>query len=311
MIKKILFFSCAIAITFTQAKAQKADTLRAKATYGFIHIENTDQPDKPYTEQMVLLLGNNASVYVSMDKIRIDEKRKADLQQQLKNATPGNMNINLSTGPGRHIRDEIYQFANEKKLITNKRLINSYLIEEELPQISWNISEDTSTISGLKCQKATTHFKGRDYIAWFCQDLPFQSGPWKLNGLPGLIVEAYDTKKEVIFKFEGFEKVNNLPPVEEKEITLTGFSADAAKLSGLSAGELLSSQTIALPKNAIKATQKEFDKLNESMKKDPSGFINSSMAGSASNILVKTVIAPPSASTKLTINNPIELPETK
>jgi GLPGLI family protein len=68
------------------------------------------------------------------------------------------------------------------------------------PLIDWKISSDTATFGGLHCQKATGHFKGRDYTAWFCPDLPVHTGPWKLNGLPGVIVDAHDAKNEVVFQ---------------------------------------------------------------------------------------------------------------
>ncbi|TDQ06992.1 GLPGLI family protein [Pedobacter metabolipauper] len=312
MKKSILITACIALLAMVNAYAQKADTLRAKATYTFTHIQDTNQRDTSYTEQMVLLLGRNASVYLSLEKVLQDEKMKKQIEEQIKNSAPGKMSININkTGERKVNAQEIFQFAEEKKLITKLRLVNNYLIEEPLPAIDWNISNETSTISGLNCQKATAHFKGRDYIAWFSQDLPFQAGPWKLNGLPGLIVEAYDTKKEVIFKFEGFEEVKNAAPVETDEKQIGG---NIIKLGGIGSSDMLKSQTITLPKDGIKATQKEYDKLSEAMKKDPSGFINSSFAGSGT--MVKSVqrsnLPPADPNKKVTVlNNPIELPERK
>ena len=50
-------------------------------------------------------------------------------------------------------------------------------------------------------QKAECDFRGRHYIAWFNPKIPIPDGPWKLRGLPGLIIEAYDEKKHVQFNF--------------------------------------------------------------------------------------------------------------
>lgn len=311
MKKIMLLLGSALLLSIVNVNAQMPDTLRAKATYAFTHIQDTTQRDKPYQEQMILLLGTNASVYLSMEKIQQDEKLKRDMEEQLKNAAPGNAAINLNRGNVKRLNAvELYQYANEKKLITKMRLFNNYLIEDELPAIDWKISNETSVISGLNCQKATAAFKGRNYTAWFCPDLPFQSGPWKLSGLPGLIVEAYDTNKEVVFKFEGFEEVKNAvpDPIEEQK----NINGQVVRFSGISSAAMLKAQTIALPKDAIKTTRKEYDKLQDAMKKDPQGFIQSQMAGSGVTLKKAgstsvTVNSP--ASGKIVINNPIELPE--
>ncbi len=65
---------------------------------------------------------------------------------------------------------------------------------EDYPSISWVLSTDTTTICGYLCQKATCHWRGRNYIAWFAPQLPLKFGPWKFGGLPGLIMKIYDTK---------------------------------------------------------------------------------------------------------------------
>lgn len=307
-ISVIYFLLC----TF-QSFSQAPDTLRAKVNYRFSHVVDTTKRDQPNQEQMVLLLGQNSSVYLSMDKVREDEERKRDMAAQIKNADPAHMSINVKSSNKKLNGTQVYLFNKERKMIIQQRMVNNYLIEEAMPVLKWKITEDTLNIAGLNCQKATTHFKGRDYIAWFCQDLPFQSGPWKLNGLPGLIVEAYDTRKEVKFEFDGFEQVNNTGDTTAEEASLNGDPK--MSLKGLSTGELLTAKTISLPKDAIKTTQKEFDRLKDAMRKDPQGFINSSMGQVKITSVSKNTNPEVSGKTNInsteTITNPIELLERK
>ena len=63
-----------------------------------------------------------------------------------------------------------------------------------------------STILGYPCHKATTHFRGRDYVAWYTEEIPYPYGPYKFGGLPGLITCIYDTQREHIYTLVGFEK---------------------------------------------------------------------------------------------------------
>ena len=65
--------------------------------------------------------------------------------------------------------------------------------------MAWRIKPETKQIGQFLCQKATCSFRGRNYIAWFTPEIPVCYGLWKLNGLPGLILEVNDLKNEVIF----------------------------------------------------------------------------------------------------------------
>lgn len=80
------------------------------------------------------------------------------------------------------------------------------LIVEPLDAIAWEIGNETKTIETYSCYKATCSYRGRNYTVWFTPDIPCNWGPWKLHGLPGAILEAYDDKREVLFYATGVTK---------------------------------------------------------------------------------------------------------
>ncbi len=78
--------------------------------------------------------------------------------------------------------------------------------------IDWQITDrDTMTVCGYVCKKATASYAGRNWTAWFAEDLPISCGPWKLSGLPGLILSAYDSDNYFKFTCVGMEQVSILP----------------------------------------------------------------------------------------------------
>ena len=50
------------------------------------------------------------------------------------------------------------------------------------------------TVCGYVCRKAEATFRGIRWTAWYAPDIPLGIGPWKFNGLPGLVLWAYDDK---------------------------------------------------------------------------------------------------------------------
>jgi len=78
-------------------------------------------------------------------------------------------------------------------------------------KILWNINFNTDTlIYGYKCKKATTHFAGRNYIAWFTHQIPIADGPYKFSGLPGLIIKIEDKEKQHCFSLIKANKPSSL-----------------------------------------------------------------------------------------------------
>ena len=319
---KILTTTLIAATVCTFAFAQKADKALARVRYTFSHMRDTTQRDNFYTENMLLVTGNNASVYTSYDKINRDLEIKKSIEDQIKSqgGTLTSLNINRTSTKSVTAIDYFY-FANENKFYTKERVISNYLVEETAPKINWKINKDTASFSGVKCQKAIANFKGRTWTAWFAPELPFQSGPWKLNGLPGLIIEAIDETKTVHFQFAGIENVipeETIAPEKDgpKIITPGGGTLPMASIMGMDGNSYLASE-IKLPADAIKTSRKELDKLKAARDKDPQGFMNAQMAaqgvslGSGNTTVRRSSSFTPSTAPKNVTNNPIELPETK
>jgi len=289
-------------------KAQRPDTAQVFVHYKFSHVRDTTDRTRPYTENMVLAVGKKAGVYRSYDAQLQEAQFNKQMREQIAGSGGGRIRVD------RHITasgTEYFQYPNERTMVRRESLFHSFLISEALPAIVWQIGSDTATFGGLHCQKATTHFKGRDYTAWFCPDLPLQLGPWKLNGLPGVIVEAYDVKNEVRFAFDGIEKARMI------DQSVAQASDNQVRMPPPLPGtedDLSDPTIIKLPEHATKTTEQEFARLREAARKDPSAFAQGMMAsqggdmagdnGHKMNVEVKAAPAP-------VINNPIELPEKK
>ena len=98
----------------------------------------------------------------------------------------------------------------------------SYLYEEPIPEINWQLSDGTKEILGYECHKATARWRGRDWTAWY-SDIPFSDGPYKFTGLPGLILGLEDATGEHKFQAIGIKKDNypfgfdkNFDPIKTK-----------------------------------------------------------------------------------------------
>ena len=77
---------------------------------------------------------------------------------------------------------------------------------EPWPLMQWTLADEQQTILGHRCQKATCHFRGRDFVAWFASDVPIKGGPWKFGGLPGCILKVYDVQKIYVWEAVAIER---------------------------------------------------------------------------------------------------------
>lgn len=157
------------------------------AYYQFYHIKDSTQTGRVWTEDFMLAFSAHKSIYTSQTRASQDSSLQVKLKEaEKKNSEIVEIGLIVPT-----TEDDIYTDQNTLYNVKNYRQ-QSYLIKEALEKISWTINKETKQLLGYTCQMATGMVKGRRYTAWFTTDVPAGFGPWKLQGLPGLILEAYD-----------------------------------------------------------------------------------------------------------------------
>ena len=111
-----------------------------------------------------------------------------------------------------HVRMSTYVYKNYptgQMTITDQISSQDYCYVDSLHTQTWTMGDSTREVLGYTCQQATADFRGRRWTAWFATDIPVSDGPWKLGGLPGLILEAYDEGQQHVFTAVGLERVND------------------------------------------------------------------------------------------------------
>jgi len=125
--------------------------------------------------------------------------------------------------------DFIYKnFSNKSLYFRGLIGRTAYLTTDTLLNFDWKITKERSKILNYNCIKAITRFRGRNYIAWYTEDIALQNGPWKFCGLPGLIIKVTDDKEmflyqltSINFKIKFDEKIVSIPEAYAKSKMIT------------------------------------------------------------------------------------------
>ncbi len=207
------------------------------AVYRFKHIRDTANPSAPYTEDMQLFFTQQVSRYTSLTKMNAQAARARAMEA---GASSGMVNLGKLSP---YTSEDIYFFPEDKMLVKTRSYMRvNYKIPDTAFVINWTILNETKKIEGYDCQQATCLFKGRSYTAWFAPLIAVSYGPWKLNGLPGLILEATDATGQVSFTLAGL----NFNEVPQKDV--------------------------ALPESSVATTEKQLTNMIEYYKNNPEEY---------------------------------------
>lgn len=188
-----------LCLTVMFAKAQENLAVKYSVSNG------VGDNGKVYTKPMVLIANPQKSLYYNTESLYCDScestpEGKARLHEmQMKAWTVVHPDGSV-TLDGRKLglvpekKEYLYVSKNHDKGLVNvydNKASELVTYEEPISEIEWSIEEDsTKTINGFECIKAKSDYHGRIWTVWFSPEIPLQDGPWKLRGLPGLILSA-------------------------------------------------------------------------------------------------------------------------
>jgi GLPGLI family protein len=112
-----------------------------------------------------------------------------------------------------------YTNTEHNKLLEEKSFLGKdFLVETPFNELKWELLNESKIIDGYTCYKAVRNriATGRDFTktkvavyAWYCPDIPLNSGPFEAVGLPGLVLE---------FRTPGYSYVANTIVFNQKVI---------------------------------------------------------------------------------------------
>jgi GLPGLI family protein len=178
------------------------------------------------TENAYLDISQDKSVFYSENRFKRDSIMQKAFQG---GGGRGNINRDQMESLRSNINYSVEKDkANQKTYFKDRIGRDIYSYEEDRP-LNWKISSETRKIGEYKVQKAETDFGGRKWTAWFTTDLPYQDGPYKFNGLPGLIVKVEDEKDDYSFDLMKNYKIAELPALNQFGNTLKVKRSDYLK----------------------------------------------------------------------------------
>lgn len=174
------------------------DKAKFEVVYNLSFQPDSLNPNNKREEKMILLLGQNVSVFSSYNKYKLDSieiYRDAETTRKMKNNP-----FSVLPNPTR-FNFKVYKNYPEGRITTTDYVLpDNYIYDESLESVKWQLSGETKVINGFSAQKAIANLGGRTWIAWFTNEIPISDGPYKFRGLPGLIICLHDTRNHYFFE---------------------------------------------------------------------------------------------------------------
>ena len=182
------------------------DYAQRRFFYKMVFVEDTLKREKKTEAQCVLEIGRHGSSFMDLYQLAWDSLSDAVTRRK------GSMMELFTEGAGlvKKIKWRIVLLKGYPEGADRHQqevpLTGRYEYECPSPSFDWQIGEETEEIMEYTCRKATCHHSGRDYTAWYAEDIALSDGPYIFRGLPGLIVAIASDDGEYAFKLNGIQE---------------------------------------------------------------------------------------------------------
>lgn len=196
-------------ILFSSLTFGQSNDLLVEYQYNFTN--DSINVSEKLSEIMVMRIYDKGYVFLPKNIFR-DDTIKGDVTKYMKN---GRIDINdiYKNGGKTHHRLKLFYNKADNKYFTQANVSFTAIDFEDVPpSISWELINEVKEIKGHKVKKAVTNLFGRNWEAWYAEDIPISYGPYKFNGLPGLIIDIKDSQNLFHFELISFTRSNSSIP---------------------------------------------------------------------------------------------------
>ena len=214
---------------------EKADTMEMRILYGFEYVIDT-LSGKCLHEPYMLEIGGKLTHYYSYNAYIRDSVQSEVYASEKSKGMNAFTDITSSVIPEDQTATyyEIFRCIPSSSRYVLLRVQNTdYCYSEKAEQTEWRLSDRTDTVCGYRCQVAEGQLNGRQWTVSFSTDIPYPYGPWKLEGLPGLILKAEDSEGLLRWEAVGLEKGRG-----RSIYRYTGNKTSAKKYRGIVADDM-------------------------------------------------------------------------
>lgn len=198
-------------LSIFQGSVPETETL-APETMEFVYdyrwcVDTTASLQENYdSDNMLLQIGPGAlSKFSSYKNLAVDSLIMRSSPDQIAQAA---MDGKLSNGEFM----TIYKNYPEGRLTHTEKICQDWFrYDEEMPALDWELTDSVTTVLGYECQSARCSFRGREWTVFYTEEIPIMDGPWKLHGLPGLIMKASDAEGHYTFECIGIKSKADRP----------------------------------------------------------------------------------------------------
>ena len=164
--------------------------------------DTTRRDSKYFLDGVILRIGKNKSMFYGVKKLWTDSMMRIDYSNYSSYYMTSFKKKDYYTSG--FYWSYVYKDYSKKVYAEYESFdVSHWHYTEPLEKPNWNVGDSIKNLLGYECFEATTDFKGRQWTAWFAPEIPVSDGPWKLHGLPGLILEAHDKSHDYEFEAKG------------------------------------------------------------------------------------------------------------
>ena len=177
--KRFLYIILYIALAATASAQEAIDTAQFVAVYDY-ECRTQDAEGTPVTDRMQVVVQVGRTVTKSMPRSVYpvyDDESRPDVAAGFQEALM-------------HMPTVWTGYPNGQTTVREFIFPHDYEGYEPTPEIVWTLTDDTLTVGGYLCQQATATHRGVAWTVCYTEEIPSSAGPWRLRGLPGLIVKA-------------------------------------------------------------------------------------------------------------------------